>query len=131
LEGVNRALVISSIDPELPELQGNFIQAAKRAGVPHVVKFSGAWTMGGADLREWRFARWHSEAEMILEDSGLAFTHLQPNQFTQIYLRFQPAIAAQGKFFAACKDSRVSPVDIRDIAAVAAAVLTGSGHEGK
>ena len=131
LDGIDRALLISAIDPKLPELQGNFIQAAKRAGVPYVVKFSGAWTMGGADLREWRFTRWHAEAEKILEDSGLAFTHLQPNQFMQVYLRFQPTIAAQGKFFAACKDARVSPVDIRDIAAVAAAVLTGSGHEGK
>lgn len=131
LEGIDRALLISSIDPKLPELQGNFIQAAKRAGVPYVVKFSGAWTMGGADLREWRFTRWHADAEKLLEDSGLAFTHLQPNQFMQVYLRFQPTIAAQGKFFAACKNARVSPVDIRDIAAVAAAVLTGSGHEGK
>jgi uncharacterized protein YbjT (DUF2867 family) len=131
LEGIDKALLISSADPKLPELQGNFIRAAKRAGVPYVVKFSGAWSMGGADLREWSFARWHAQAEKILEDSGLAFTHLQPNQFMQVYLRFQPTIAAQGKFFAACKDSRVSPVDIRDIAAVAAAVLTGAGHEGK
>ncbi len=131
LEGVERALLISSADPRLPALQGNFVQAAKRAGVPYVVKFSGAWSMGGADLRGWRFARWHAEAEKILEDSGLAFTHLQPNQSMQVYLRFQPTIAAQGKFFAACKDSKVSPVDIRDIAEVAVAVLTGSGHEGK
>jgi uncharacterized protein YbjT (DUF2867 family) len=131
LKGIDRALLISSIDPRLPELQGNFIQAAKRAGVPYVVKFSGAWAMGGADLREWRFARWHSEAEKLLEDSGLAFTHLQPNQFMQVYLRFQSTIAAQGKFFAASRDSKVSPVDVRDIASVAVAVLTGSGHEGK
>jgi uncharacterized protein YbjT (DUF2867 family) len=131
LNGIDKALLISSADPRLPELQGNFIQAAKRAGVPYIVKFSGAWAMGGADLREWRFAHWHAEAEKLLEDSGLAFTHLQPNQFMQVYLRFQPSIAAQGKFFAACKDSKVSPVDVRDIASVAAAVLTGSGHEGK
>jgi uncharacterized protein YbjT (DUF2867 family) len=131
LDGIDKALLISSADPRLPELQGNFVRAAKRAGVSYVVKFSGAWSMGGADLREWRFARWHAEAEKILEESGLAFTHLQPNQFMQVYLRFQPSIAAQGKFFAACRDSRVSPVDIRDIAAVAVAVLNGTGHHGK
>ena len=44
----------------------------------------------------------------------------------QVYLRFQVTIASQGKFYAASKDSRVSPVDVRDIAA-----LTGTGHEGK
>jgi uncharacterized protein YbjT (DUF2867 family) len=75
--------------------------------------------------------RWHGEAEKQLENSGLAFTHLQPNQFMQVYLRFQPAIASQGKFYAASMDSKVSPVHVRDIVAVAVAVLTGTGHEGK
>ncbi len=52
-----------------------------------------------ADVRsEWRFLRWHGEAERALEDSDLAFAHLQPNQFMQVYLGFQPRIASQGKF---------------------------------
>ena len=80
---------------------------------------------------DWRFLRWHGEAESELENSGIAFTHLQPNQFMQVYLRFQPTIATQGQFYAASGDSRVSSVDVRDIAAVAVAALTGNGHEGK
>jgi uncharacterized protein YbjT (DUF2867 family) len=128
LQGVDKALLLSSIGPELAEVQGNFVRAAKRAGVRYVVKFSGM----DADVQsEWRFLLWHGQAEKQLEDSGLAFAHLQPNQFMQVYLRFQPTIAAQGKFYAASKDSKVSPVDVRDIAAAAVAVLTGSGHEGK
>lgn len=128
LDGIDKALLCSSIGPDLVELQGNFIRAAKAAGVRHVVKFSGM----DADVHsEWRFLRWHGEAEEELENSGLNFTHLQPNQFMQVYLRFQPTIASQGKFYAASKDSLVSPVDARDIAAVAVAVLTASGHEGK
>ena len=126
VEGVDKALLCSSIGPNLVELQGNFIRAAKRAGVRHIVKFSGM----DADLNsEWRFLRWHAEAERELENSGLAFTHLQPNQFMQVCLLFQSTIASEGKFYAASKDSEVSPVDIRDIAAVA--VLTQSGHESK
>lgn len=128
LPGIDKALLCSSIGPEMAVVQGNFIQAAKRAGIRHVVKFSGM----GADVHsDWRFLRWHGEAEKELENSGLAFTHLQPNQFMQVYLRFQHSIASEGKFYAASRDSRVSPVDVRDIAVVAAAVLTGSGHEGK
>jgi len=128
LQGIDKALLCSSIGPELVEVQGNFVRAAKRAGVRYVVKFSGM----DADVHsEWRFLRWHGEAEKELENSGLAFTHLQPNQFMQVYLRFKDTIASQGKFYAASKDSRVSPVDVRDIAAVAVAVLTGTGHEGK
>ena len=49
----------------------------------------------------------------------------------QVYLRFQLTIVSQGTFYAASKDSLVCPVDVRDIAAVAVAVLTGAGHEGK
>jgi len=128
LEGVDKAMLCSSIGPDLAELQGNFIRAAKGAGARYVVKFSGM----GADIHsEWRFLRWHGEAEKELEASGLAFTHLQPNQFMEVFLRFQPTIASEGKFYGASKDSVVSPVDVRDIAAVAVAVLTGSGHEGK
>ena len=125
VEGVDKALLCSSIGRNLVELQGKLIRTAKRAGVGHTVKFSGM----DADHSEWRFLRWHGQAEKELEDSGLAFTHLLPNQFMQVYLRFQPTIAADGKFRAASKDSEVNPVDIRDIAAVA--VLTQSGHESK
>jgi len=128
LQGIAKALLCSSIGPELVEVQGSFVRAAKGAGVRHIVKFSGM----GADVHsEWRFLRWHAEVEREVENSGLAFTHLQPNQFMQVYLRFKETITSQGKFYAASKDSRVSPVDVRDIAAVASAVLTGTGHEGK
>lgn len=128
LEGVDRALLCSAIGPDLVQLQGNFIRAAKGAGVRHVVKFSG---MDADPHSEWRFLRWHGIAEQELENSGLAFTHLQPNQFMQVYFRFQATIVSQGKFYAASKDSLVSPVDVRDIAAVAVAALTGADHEGK
>ena len=41
LDGVDRALLISSADRRLVETQQTFIDAAKRAGVGHVVKLSG------------------------------------------------------------------------------------------
>jgi uncharacterized protein YbjT (DUF2867 family) len=40
-------------------------------------------------------------------------------------------IAREGRFIAPIGEGRVSAVDVRDIAAVAAAVLTEPGHEGK
>jgi len=41
LSGVERAMLISSSDPMMLEVQTNFILAAERAGVRHVVKLSG------------------------------------------------------------------------------------------
>jgi uncharacterized protein YbjT (DUF2867 family) len=46
-------------------------------------------------------------------------------------LAFRASIVAEGKFFAAAGDAKVSAVDVRDIAAVAAAALTENGHEGR
>ena len=40
-------------------------------------------------------------------------------------------IAREGRFVAPIGDARVSAVDVRDIAAVTAIVLTEPGHEGK
>jgi uncharacterized protein YbjT (DUF2867 family) len=60
-----------------------------------------------------------------------ADTFLRPNLFMQGLLAFRETIIGQGKFFAAVGDARVSVIDVRDIAADAAAALTEEGHEGK
>src|SRR5262249_40523923 len=44
LDGVTRALLISPLNPRQVELQGNFVEAARRAGAVHVVKLSGLGT---------------------------------------------------------------------------------------
>lgn len=101
---------------------------AKRAGVRHVVKLS-QWA-ANVDSPVW-FLRYHAVIEQKIRDSRIAFTFLRPNLFMQGLLAFREAIVAQGKFFAAAGDAKISAVDVRDIAAVAAAVLTGEGHAEK
>jgi uncharacterized protein YbjT (DUF2867 family) len=49
----------------------------------------------------------------------------------QGFLGFRHSIAEKGKFFAAAGDARISAIDVRDIAAVAAAALTEAGHQGR
>src|SRR5947208_13860238 len=39
LRGIGRAILISSATPDMQEVQTNFIDAARGAGVKHVVKF--------------------------------------------------------------------------------------------
>jgi len=56
---------------------------------------------------------------------------LRPNLFFQGVLAFAGTIASEGRFFAPIGDALVSAVDVRDIAAVAAAALTESGHDEK
>jgi uncharacterized protein YbjT (DUF2867 family) len=128
LKGVTRAMLISSSVPTMTEVQSTFIDAAKRAGVRHVIKLSGIIP----DVKSaFRFGRMHGEIEKYLEGSGLAFTHLRAGEFMHSYFRQVPMILGKGALFLPMEEARIASVDIDDIAAVAAAVLTGSGHEGK
>ena len=49
LEGIDRALIISSSDPQMVDVQCRFVDACKAAGVAHVVKFSGKESNIGFD----------------------------------------------------------------------------------
>jgi uncharacterized protein YbjT (DUF2867 family) len=128
LRGVDRAMLISSSDAAMLEVQSNFIDAAQKAGVKHVVKLSGI--MPDTDS-PFRFARMHGEIELKLERSGIAFTHLRAGEFMHAYFRQVPAIVARGAFFLPMEDARIASIDIGDIAEVAAKALTEPGHEGK
>ncbi|HEY0756202.1 MAG TPA: SDR family oxidoreductase [Ktedonobacteraceae bacterium] len=128
LRGVERAMLISSSNAAMLEVQANFIAAAREAGVKHVVKLSGI--MPELDS-PFRFARMHGEIERRLEDSGMAFTHLRAGEFMQAYFRQVPAIVARGVIFLPMADARIASIDACDIAEVAATVLTSDGHEGK
>jgi uncharacterized protein YbjT (DUF2867 family) len=128
LRDVDRAMLISSSDPDMLAIQSNFIEAAKQAGVRHVVKLSGIMPELNSAFR---FARMHGEIEQRLEASGMAFTHLRAGEFMPAYFRQAPNIAAKGAMFLPMEDARIASIDVGDIAEIAARVLTGSGHEGK
>ena len=128
LRGVERAMLISSSDPAMLEVQSNFIEEARKAGVKHVVKLSGI--MPELDS-PFRYARMHGEIERRLEASGMAFTHLRAGEFMHAYFRQVPSIVAREAFFLPMEDAKIASIDIGDIAEVAATVLTNPGHEGK
>jgi uncharacterized protein YbjT (DUF2867 family) len=129
LQGVHRALLLSSPDPQLVQAQTNFIDAAQDAGVEHVVKFSG---LSAADVgTPFIFGAMHAEVESYLQNSGLSWTNLRPSQFMTEYLRELPTILAQDALFLPYQDARLVPVDIADLARAVFLLLTTSGHEGK
>jgi len=131
LRGVERALMISSSDPEMAETQCTFVDAAKGAGVRHIVKFSGKESGAGFDPKRFRFTRMHEKIEAYLEGSGLAWTHLRPSQFMQVYLREAPSIVSRGALALPLDDATLSPVDLEDVAKVAFTLLNEGGHEGR
>jgi uncharacterized protein YbjT (DUF2867 family) len=128
LSGVDRVLLISSANQQMLETQSAFIDAAKKAGVRHIVKLSG---LNAALDSPFLFSRMHAEIERYLERSGLTWTHLRPSQFMPVYLREVPTIVAASAFFLPLEDAKLAPVDMEDIAKAAFALLHTPGHEGK
>lgn len=131
LEGIERAILISSADDRMVETQCNFIDACKTAGVRHLIKFSGEESQQGYDPQRFRFTREHEQIEDYLERSGLQWTHLRPSQFMQVYLREATEIRRTGALRLPLKYIRMSPVDLRDVAKIAASLLIEGGHDGE
>jgi uncharacterized protein YbjT (DUF2867 family) len=129
LVGIDTAYLMTAADPQQVTLHSNFIRAAKQAGVTHIVRHS----VRGADLESpVKLSRWHAISQRELEDSGIAWTHLQPAYNMQNFLMFAPTIQSQAAFYAPMKDAALSMVDARDVAAVAAAALVDKArHAGQ
>ena len=125
LKGVESAFLTTNSSDRVASQQLCFVKAAADAGVRHVVYLSQLHARPSSPVR---FLRYHAEAEAALAYSGMAYTNLRPNFFMQGMLAFAPSIQSQGRFYAPAGDARVSLVDVRDIAAVAAATLTNPGH---
>ncbi|MEW9534044.1 SDR family oxidoreductase [Microbispora sp. NPDC049125] len=132
LRGVDRVLMISSADKRMAETQYAFIDAAKAAGVPYIVKLSGKESGIGFDPYKFQGTREHVEIERHLEASGLAWTHLRPSQFMHRYLpgALTGVDAARRELRLPIGDIQLSPVDVEDIAKVAVALMRSDGHEG-
>jgi uncharacterized protein YbjT (DUF2867 family) len=129
LAGVKTVFLVCSPVPDLVALEGNVIDVSKDSGVRHVVLNS---ALGAGDFQK-SFPSWHRQVEEKLLSSGLAYTIVRPNGFFQNIVSYHAAtIRAQGAFYAALGDARISLIDVRDVGASAAAILLDPGrHVGK
>jgi len=127
VEGIERVFSLS-MGPELGVNEANLANAARRAGVKHVVKLSvlGAGSAGGHGV-----VGWHERGEKAIQDSGAAWTFVRPGMFMSNALNWAGAIRGQGKVFLPYGEGKVVPIHPRDIASVAAKALTEPGHEGQ
>lgn len=128
LDGIERAFLLSPSTENAQTQQLAFVEAAQKSGVRHIVKLS---QLDAAPDSPERFLRYHAAVEAAISASGVAFTFLRPNLFMQTLLSFKDSIKSQNSFFAPMSEGKISIVDVRDIAQVAFASLTQSGHEGK
>lgn len=127
LKGIDTFFLASSASDTQVAVQAAAIEAAKKAGTGRIVKLSAY----GADKNSpVPFFEWHGETEATLGEAGIAYTLIQPFLYMQTLLMNIPTILGKGAIFNCGGGGHIPVVDARDAAAVAAAVLTSSGHDG-
>jgi uncharacterized protein YbjT (DUF2867 family) len=127
LQGVDRVFLVCSPIPQLVEYESNMVEACRARGIRHLVQASSK----GAGETKASFPSWHFQVEQKVRASGVPATILHPESFMQNVVSFYaPTIRTQGTFYAAMQDAPIAYINLRDIAAVAAKVLTSDGHAG-
>ena len=121
-------LAVVLVSPAVPAQELNVIASAHRSGARHVVKITSKASADSPIARR----RGQAEIESKLIASGLGYTLLRNNAYMQNFLMMAPGIAKTNSFSTATGDGRVGHVDVRDVAAAAAAISTSpSAHAGK
>lgn len=125
--GVERALLISTDALDRPgrrlEQHANAVNAAKRAGVRHIV-YTSLTNPGLESLVT--IAPDHRETERLIADGGFGYALLRNNMYTDYLLHHLPHEVAAGKIVNAYGDGRVGYVTRDDCARAAAAALAST-----
>jgi uncharacterized protein YbjT (DUF2867 family) len=129
-KGADKLFLLNPASPKAAELSANLVKEAKKNGIKHIVKQS---VMGADSELDVAHLRLHRQAEKMIEESGIPFTFLRPNDFMQNFVNFySPTIKSNNALYLPAEDAKVSSVDVRDIAATAVKALTDDGrHIGK
>ena len=131
MEGGEKLLLISTtMVGERPRQHGNAIDAAKAAGVKHIVYTS--IIDGGNPNHPAVEQHDHYATEQLLRQSGLDWTILYNSQYSEAVATAMaiPALEA-GTKPDNCGDGKIAFVSRDDCVAVAVAVLTQDGHANK
>lgn len=124
LEGAD-ALFLVSTGPEIPVRDRVAAEAAKAAGVKHVVKLSSLDVEQGLAI-----GAWHERGEAAIRASGVSFTFVRPGGFMSNLLAWANSIKTGGVVRASTGHGRRAFIHSDDIAAVATKALMTREYEG-
>jgi uncharacterized protein YbjT (DUF2867 family) len=111
------------------ELTSNAVAAARDAKVQHIVNLSSVGAIPHDPMH--LMGRSFVAREAVINESGIAWTHLRPSGFMTNALWWLPSLKAEGAVRNPIGSTRYAYIDPEDIAAVAAVALTQEGHAGQ
>ncbi|WP_067474096.1 NAD(P)H-binding protein [Actinomadura hibisca] len=128
LTGVDRLLLVSFGDQGSRVAQhGNAIEAARRAGVPHLIYTSGLH----APTTILKLAADHKATEELVTASGVPATFLRNGWYTENHVQDFTIARQHGVVANSVGPGRIASAPRAEFAEAAAVVLTTPGHQGK
>lgn len=128
LVGIDKLMLISGSEiGQRTQQHQNVIEAAKKAGVKHIVYTS----LLHAATSTMLLAPEHQATEKALAASGLTTTILRNGWYTENYAGSIPGAIQAGAFIGSAGEGKISSATREDFAEAAAVVLTTEGHENK
>ncbi|MEE8525268.1 MAG: SDR family oxidoreductase [Thermoanaerobaculia bacterium] len=129
VQGAEKLFLLTPGGPAGPAATRVITEAAKQSGIRHIVKLSSLdperQPQAPTDL-------WAQETEAMVRDTGIPYNFLRPTWFFQNFSKgyFTPLLM-QRTLVLPFGDGRAGWLDSRDIAAMAAKLLTEDGREGE
>lgn len=127
-DGVDKVFLMTPLSRKETQLGLTAVEAAKAAGVRHLVYMSAAMPAGADHVPHFNSK---IPIEQAIKRAGFAWTILRPNNFFQNdSLWCRAAVMSYGVYPQPIGSVGINRVDIRDVAVAAATALTEPGHEG-
>jgi NAD(P)H dehydrogenase (quinone) len=128
--GIDKLFLVSGNDvPNRVPQHTNAINAAKEAGVKHVVYTSFQRKTENGSSAAAFIAEAHLITEKLLKESGLTYTILKNALYLEVLPLFMGPVLETGTIYLPAGEGKVPYASRADIGAAGAAVLTGTGHE--
>ncbi|HYR11779.1 MAG TPA: SDR family oxidoreductase [Longimicrobium sp.] len=128
LQGVEKLLFVSGSEAgqRIPQHQ-NVVDAARQAGVRLIAYTS----IANADTTGMQLAAEHKATEEMIRQSGIPFVFLRNNWYLENYTGNLASTVEHGVLLGSADDGRLNAATRADLAAAAAEVIAGEGHEGR
>jgi len=130
MQGIHKVLLISGIDANRLQQHKNVVNAAKKAGVQHIV-YTGVAMKDVNTSAIKPLMESHFQTEEYLKASGVAYTFLRNNLYTDGILMFAGEKVVDTGIFLPAGNGCVPYALRREMGEAAANVLLQQGHENK
>jgi uncharacterized protein YbjT (DUF2867 family) len=128
LDGVSSVFLVTPPHEKASDWAHNFITAAQNYDSPYIVRLSALKASQDGPTENTRL---HGRTDKELQDSGLPFTILRPHFYMQNLFVSAQSLASDGVMYWGMGDGKLGMIDTRDVAEIAAKILTERNHNGR